>query len=219
MLIKAMQGSDFLHELACSCSLEASKPECLLQSQPTPTLLQEGSPSAQCPREVGSVQRLCPSSPTMEYSCLVWMGAFDTSLSQLDRVQRRALRLIGSGTYLPRLSHRKAIATSTSSTTWRTPTLLQLCYLQQALPTHDQLDSPPLNDTTTSYCLPTLPTRPYDTSGFPLLVLGNVEFSPSPLRSFSILLIGIAPRTFKNFKVNVHRHILHSSWLAATDSL
>ena len=47
---------------------------------------------------------------TMEYSCLVWMGASDTSLRQLDRVQRRALHLIGPGTYLPRLSHRRAIA-------------------------------------------------------------------------------------------------------------
>ena len=56
-------------------------------------------------------------------------------------------------------------ATSTSSTTWRTPTLLQPCYLLQALPTHDELDSPPLNDNTTSYCLPTQPTRPYENSG------------------------------------------------------
>ena len=48
--------------------------------------------------------------PTMEYSCLVWMGASDTSLRQLDRVQRRALHLIGPGTYLPRLSHSHPLA-------------------------------------------------------------------------------------------------------------
>ena len=48
--------------------------------------------------------------PTMEYSCLVWMGASDTSLRQLDRVQRRALHSCGPGTYLPRLSHRRAVA-------------------------------------------------------------------------------------------------------------
>ena len=48
--------------------------------------------------------------PTMEYSCLVWMSAYDTSLRQLDSVQRRALHLIGPGTYLPLLSHRRAVA-------------------------------------------------------------------------------------------------------------
>ena len=110
--------------------------------------------------------------PTMEYSCLVWMGASDTSLRQLDRVQHRALYLIGPGTNLPRLSHRRDVGSLSYiyklhylANSHPTPTLLQLCYLLQALPTHDQLDSPPLNDTTTSYCLPTLPTRPYDNSG------------------------------------------------------
>ena len=46
----------------------------------------------------------------MEYSCLVWIGASDTSLRQLDRAQHRALHLIGPGTYLPRLSYHRAVA-------------------------------------------------------------------------------------------------------------
>ena len=49
--------------------------------------------------------------PTMEYSCLVWMGASDTSLRQLDSsAVRRALHLIGPGTYLPHLSYSRAVA-------------------------------------------------------------------------------------------------------------
>ena len=106
-------------------------------------------------------------------------------------------------------------ATSTSSTTWRTPTLLQLCYLQQALPTHDQLDSPPLNDTTTSYCLPTLPTRRYDTSGVSPTRPWKRGILPPP----TLLQHPPDRDRAQTFKVNVHSHILHSSWLAATDSL
>ena len=60
---------------------------------------------------------------------------------------------------------------------------------------------------------PHVPTTP---PGFPLLVLGNVEFSPPP----PTLLQHPPDRDRAHtFKVNVHRHILHLSWLVATDSL
>ena len=48
--------------------------------------------------------------PTMEYSFLTWMGACESSLKQLDRVQHRALRLIGPGVVLPQLSHRRMVS-------------------------------------------------------------------------------------------------------------
>ena len=47
--------------------------------------------------------------PTMEYSILTWMGASESSLKQLDRVQHRVLRLIGPGVVLPHLSHRRMV--------------------------------------------------------------------------------------------------------------
>ena len=47
--------------------------------------------------------------PTMEYSFLTWMVAFEPSLKQLDRVQHRALRLIGPGVALPPLFHRRMV--------------------------------------------------------------------------------------------------------------
>ena len=46
---------------------------------------------------------------TMEYSFLTWMGASEWSLKQLDRVQHRALRLIGTGVVLPHLSHQRMV--------------------------------------------------------------------------------------------------------------
>ena len=45
----------------------------------------------------------------MEYSYLTWMGASESSLKQLDRVQHRVLRLIGPGVVLPHLSHRRMV--------------------------------------------------------------------------------------------------------------
>ena len=45
--------------------------------------------------------------PLLEYAPLVWMGSSTTSLAQLDRVQRRALRIISEHTWLPSLSLRR----------------------------------------------------------------------------------------------------------------
>ena len=46
---------------------------------------------------------------THTYSFPTWMGASESSLKQLDRVQYRALRLIGPGVVLRHLSHRRMI--------------------------------------------------------------------------------------------------------------
>ena len=48
--------------------------------------------------------------PLMEYCPLVWMGAAATHLSQLDRVQHRALTLIGTGAAMDTLSLRRRVA-------------------------------------------------------------------------------------------------------------
>ena len=44
--------------------------------------------------------------PIMEYCPPAWMGAAETHLQQLNRVQRRALHIIGAGTWLP---HRRLV--------------------------------------------------------------------------------------------------------------
>ena len=80
--------------------------------------------------------------PVLEHGMLVWMGASQTVLAQLDAVQRRALHLIRECAYLPSLELRRKVAA--------------LCYLykihyltgpqmltrmlppSQAVPDHDQ---------------------------------------------------------------------------------
>ena len=44
--------------------------------------------------------------PVPEYGMLTWMGASQTTLRQLANVQRRALHVIGPGSFLPSLEVR-----------------------------------------------------------------------------------------------------------------
>ena len=46
----------------------------------------------------------------LEYGMLTWMGASQTILRQLANVQRRALHVIGPGSFLPSLQVRRAVA-------------------------------------------------------------------------------------------------------------
>ena len=138
--------------------------------------------------------------PTMEYSCLVWMGASDTSLRQLDRVQRRALHLIGAGTYLPRLSHRRAVASLCY--------IYKLHYLANSHPLAAMLPPagathtrPTRQSATERHHYQLLSTNPAHTSlrhlrGFPYSSLAR--WNSLPLPSFSILLIGIALRPLRS---------------------
>ena len=147
--------------------------------------------------------------PTTEYNCLVWMGASDTSLRQLDRVQRRALHLIGPGTYLPRLSHRRAVDSLCY--------IYKLHYLANSHPLAAMLPPtgathtrPTRQSATERYHYQLLSTNPAHSSlrhlrGFPTRN-GNVEFSPPTL-----LQHPPDRDRAQTFKANVHRHILHSS--------
>ena len=51
--------------------------------------------------------------PIMECCPLAWMGAAHTHLHQLACVKRRALHIIGEGTWLPSLIHRRIVAACT----------------------------------------------------------------------------------------------------------
>ena len=51
--------------------------------------------------------------PVLEYCPLSWLGASQSTLNQLDRVQHRALKLIGPGSYLPSLTVRRQVAALT----------------------------------------------------------------------------------------------------------
>ena len=51
--------------------------------------------------------------PILEYAHLVWMGATRTHLQQLDRVQRRALHILGPGVVLQSLQARRMVGALT----------------------------------------------------------------------------------------------------------
>nr|CAH7723059.1 unnamed protein product [Callosobruchus chinensis] len=58
-------------------------------------------------------------TPSLEYCSHIWGAAAPTTLSILDAVQRRAIRLIGDPAltcHLQPLSHRRGLVTSHSST-------------------------------------------------------------------------------------------------------
>ena len=51
--------------------------------------------------------------PLLEYAPLAWLGAAQTHLVRLDRVQQKAMKLIGPGTLLQSLSLRRMVAATT----------------------------------------------------------------------------------------------------------
>ena len=64
----------------------------------------------------------------MEYSCLAWMNASQTTLSQLDIIQRKALKIIGVDEdialqqyAISKLSHRRTVAATTVLYKMHTP--------------------------------------------------------------------------------------------------
>ena len=48
--------------------------------------------------------------PVLEYGMLVWMSAAPTTLARLTAIQRRALHIVGDGSYLPSLDIRRTVA-------------------------------------------------------------------------------------------------------------
>ena len=158
--------------------------------------------------------------PIMEYCPLAWMGAAETHLQQLNRVQRRALHIIGAGTWLPSLTHRRLVAACTF--------LYKLFYLPPLSPLRSLL--PPKAP------VPSQPTRLATSSiqghshqletGLP------IRSNSSSLRAFPACVVPIwnalsksllkdAPtaKKMQSFKVGVHKHLLRQNWFGQTDSL
>ena len=186
--------------------------------------------SAQC---IGFLRKVCPVldppgrlatyrgfvRPTMEYCPLVWMGAADTHLARLDRVQHHALKLISRGTAIDSLAVRRSVAG------------LTLLYKL-----HYKLSSPALLSLLPSPAPePRLPRTRQDISysskqRYQLSSSLPVHSCNSALRSFPSCLVSqwnnlppaLLPthpmeRGLQTFKVNVYRNLKHSSWSWATD--
>lgn len=159
--------------------------------------------------------------PLLEYAPLVWMGAAQTHLRQLDRVQRRALHILGPNVLLQSLEARRTVAA------------LTYLYKLMCLDGPPQLVSivPPLRQPTTNprtrsdlshqgchgYQLQsTLPNTASDflRRSFPFCIIDEWNNLPLPLLARHPTL-----KSLQTFKVQVHHHLRHSRWEWATDSL
>ena len=72
--------------------------------------------------------------PTLEYCPLVWMSSPSSHLKKLDQIQRRALHIIGAGTWLPSLALRRLVAALAYT--------YKLCYLDASSPLKQMLPKP-----------------------------------------------------------------------------
>ena len=157
--------------------------------------------------------------PMLEYCPLVWSGAADSHLRRLDKVQKRALSLLGQGTIVDSLVLRRTVS--------------GLCFLYKLLsgprlPTLDALLPPQLAHIENPRTRRQLATaHPFQLS-LPLPVRSN----NSILRAFPygtvtawnalplyVLETAPTPAQLQTFKVQVHRHLLKANWLWATDTV
>ena len=157
--------------------------------------------------------------PILEYCPLVWCGAATSHLSRLDRIQKRALSLIGPGVFLDSLALRRCVSA--------------LCLLHKLLngprlPTMDSL-LPPLSapledrrtrrqhqDSHTFQLSVTLPRRSNDTilKSFPYGTIAAWNALPPSV-------IGATPSAsnLQAFKLRTYQHLTMKNWLWATDAL
>ena len=158
--------------------------------------------------------------PTMEYSCLVWISGH---CARLDRIQHRALKLIGPGTWLPTLSHRRMVSALCL--------LYKLCYLPVTHPLKSLLPMP-ANTRPTSLHPTRLSIRqslshPHQLSSdlpvksrnsmrnaFPDCAIPEWNSLPA-----DVLSVQPHPAHLQVFKIRAHRHLLSLGWLTATDAL
>ena len=158
--------------------------------------------------------------PIMEYCPLAWMGAAETHLQQLNRVQRRALHIIGAGTWLPSLTHRRLVAACTLL--YKLFYLPPLSPLRSLLPPKAPVPSQPTRLATSSiqghsHQLETgLPIRSNSSSlrAFPACVVPIWNALPK-----SLLKDAPTAKKMQSFKVGVHKHLLRQNWFGQTDSL
>ncbi|XP_065197631.1 uncharacterized protein LOC135829154 [Sycon ciliatum] len=158
--------------------------------------------------------------PLMEYCPLVWMRAAATHLSQLDRVQHRALTLIGTGAPMDTLSLRRRVAGPT--------TLYKLNYitsppvLAATLParaiapaiapaTHRRSAANLADELQLQTALPARSCN-FALRSFPECLIEAWNELPATL-----LHDALSPKGMQQFKVLTYRYLKWSGWSLATD--
>ena len=158
--------------------------------------------------------------PIMEYCPLAWMGAAHTHLHQLARVQRKALHIIGEGTWLPSLTHRRMVAACT---------FLYKLFCAPSLSALRSRLSPKaaIRRRHTRLATSSIQGHLHQLeTGFP------IRSDSISLRTFPAYVVPIwndlpksllqdAPtaKKMQSFKVEVHKYLLRKNWLGQTDSL
>ena len=155
----------------------------------------------------------------MEYCPLVWNGAAPSHLARLDRVQKRALSLIGPGAVVDSLALRRTIS--------------GLCVLFKLmcgarLPCMAELLPPPADyanprtrrqlQAAHGHCFQlkqTLPSRSHNTilQSFPNAHIPIWNSLPS-----SVLQEAPCLRSLQSFKSKSYKHLLKKDWLWATQA-
>lgn len=159
--------------------------------------------------------------PVMEYCCLVWMGA--STLARLDRIQHRALKVIGPGIHLPSLHHRRMVsALAFLYKLWYLPAESPLKTLLPPKTMPRPLDSHPTRlslhrSTCHQFQLSTgLPRRSRNSvlQAFPACAVSTWNSLPS-----EIIPSPPSCKQLQQFKQTVNAHLTRLDWLNATDAL
>ena len=156
----------------------------------------------------------------MEYCCLPWIGAPSACL---DRVQRKALHIIGHGAWLPSLQHRRTVAGLTFP--YKLHCLPNNSPLKTLLPAQATIRPAVLHPTRLSSAL--AKSHPFTLSdGLPIRSRRSVRnaFPACVIPAWNslpqfLLSRPPQPQHMQQFKTNVHRYLLKSNWNTATDAL
>ena len=156
----------------------------------------------------------------MEYCCLVWMGSCK---SRLDRIQYRALKVIGPGAWLSSLKHRRLVAALSFT--------FKLSYLPTTSPLKPILPPPanprPVGGRSTRLATEAAHYHPLQLkSTLPVRTSSSLRDSyPDciiPLRNSlpaTILSAEPQPRQLQSFKEKCNKYLLHLNWQTTTDAL
>ena len=155
--------------------------------------------------------------PVLEYCPLVWSGAAACHLERLDKVQKRALSLIGAGTIIDSLALRRTV--SALCLLYKLLSSPRLTTLQPLLPA--QLT--PVDNPRTRHQLP-------ESHSFRLSLDLPVRSNATIARSFphgyartwnslppSMLEDAPTLKGLQAFKIKVHKHLIRTNWLWATN--
>ena len=157
--------------------------------------------------------------PMLEYCPLVWAGAAPYHLSRLDKIQKRALSLIGPGVSVDSLALRRSVSSlcllHKLMSGPRLPTLANLLPPQRAPPTEPRTRRQ-LAETHPFQLSVTLPRKSNDT------ILRSFPYGPiAAWNSLPASVVRAAPasKNLQGFKTRAYNHLKRQNWLWATDAL